>query len=66
MISTPPIRKDLFRRNVWSGLISRKHLEWTYLAKAFGKELFRNACGIRDLFRESVWKKTNVGNCKKS
>ena len=40
-ISTPPIRKDLFRRNVWNGLISQKRLEWTYFAKAFGKELFR-------------------------
>ena len=44
--STPPIRKDLFRRKVWNGLISRKRLERNY---------FANACG-RDLFRESVLK----------
>ena len=38
--------EDLFRRNVWIELISRKGLERNYFAKA---------CG-RDLFRESVWK----------
>ena len=40
-ISAPPIRKDLFRRNVRNGFISQERLEWTYFAEAFGKELFR-------------------------
>ena len=46
IISTPSIRKDLFRRNVWNGLILQKRLEMNYFANAHG----------RDLFRDSVWK----------
>ena len=45
-ISTPLIPKDLFRRNVWNGLISQKRLERNYFADA----------SERDLLRESVWK----------
>ena len=35
----PPIRKDLFHGNVWNGLVSRKRLERTYFANAFGKDV---------------------------
>ena len=46
IMSTPPIRNDLFRGHGWNRLILRKRLETNYFANAFG----------RDLFRESVWK----------
>ena len=35
--STPPIRRDLFRRDVWNGPISRNRLERDFFQNQFSK-----------------------------